>query len=65
MKMKAIFRVEFEAEDGPNANFFLERALDRASMAMKESIEQGTPGAEARTGIRQNSTSITVTSQIE
>jgi hypothetical protein len=22
MKMKAIFRVEFEAEDGPNANFF-------------------------------------------
>jgi hypothetical protein len=34
-------------------------------MAMKESIEQDTPGAEARTGIRQNSTSITVTSQIE
>jgi hypothetical protein len=65
MKMKAIFRVEFEAEDGPNANFFLERALDRASMALKDSIEQGAPGADARTGIRQNSTSITVTSQVE
>src|SRR6266550_1985579 len=56
MKMKAVFTVEFEAEDDANAKYFLERALDRASMGLKDSIEQGTPGAAAGTGIRQNST---------
>jgi hypothetical protein len=65
MKMKAIFTVEFEAEDGPNARYSLDRALDRASMALKQSIEEGTPGAAAGTGIRQNSTSIIVTNEIE
>jgi hypothetical protein len=65
MKMKAIFTVEFEAEDDANAKYFLERALDRASMGLKDSIEEGTPSAAAGTGIRQNSTSITVTSQVE
>jgi len=65
MKMKAIFTVEFEAKDGPNAHSFLEGALERASKALKDSIEQGTPGAAAGTGIRQDSTSIIVTSQVE
>jgi len=46
MKMKAVFTVKY----------FLERALDRASMGLKDSIEQGTPGAAAGTGIRQNGT---------
>ncbi len=63
MKMKAVFTVEFEAEDDANAKYFLERALDRASMGLKDSIEQGTPGAAAGTGIRQNSTSIIVTNR--
>lgn len=35
MKMKATFNVEYEAEDGVNARFFLERALDRAKMTLK------------------------------
>jgi hypothetical protein len=65
MKMKAIFTVEFEVEDGANAQSFLDQALDRASKALKDSIEQGAPGAAAGTGIRQNSTKIIVTSQVE
>ena len=66
MKMKAIFTVEFEAEDGGNARESLAGALDRASKALKDSIEQGTsPGANTKTGILQNSTNIIVTSQIE
>jgi hypothetical protein len=64
MKMKAIFTVEFEADDdGANAPYFLEQALARARAALKDSIEQGEPGAGAQTGIRPGSTSITVTSR--
>ena len=59
------FTVEFAAEDGANAKYFLEQAPDRASIALKDSIEQGTPGAAAGTGIRPNSTRIIVTSQVE
>jgi hypothetical protein len=66
MKMKAIFTVEFDAEDGENARESLEGALDRAKAALKQSIEQGAPpGAAAKTGIRPDSTSIIVTSQVE
>jgi hypothetical protein len=65
MKMKATFTVQFEADDGPDATSFLERALERASKALKDSIEQGTPGAAAGTGIRPNATGIIVTSQVE
>jgi hypothetical protein len=64
MKMKAIFTVEFEADDdGANAQYFLEQALARARAALRDSIEQGESGTGARTGIRAGSTSITVTSQ--
>lgn len=64
MKMKAIFTVEFEADDdGANAQYFLEQALARARPALKDSIEQGESGTGAQTGIRTGSTSITVTSQ--
>jgi hypothetical protein len=53
MKMKAIFTVEFEADDdGANAQYFVEQALARARAALKDSIEQGEPGTGARTGIR-------------
>jgi hypothetical protein len=66
MKVKSIFTVEFEAEDGENARESLAGALDRASKALKDSIEQGTsPGTATKTGILQNSTNIIVTSQIE
>jgi hypothetical protein len=65
MKMKATFTVEFEAEDGANARGSLEGALERASKALKDSIEQTTPGTAAGRGIRPNSTNIIVTSQIE
>jgi hypothetical protein len=65
MKMKATFNVEFEAENGVNAHSALEGALDRAKKALKDSIEEGTPGAAVGTGIRRNSTTIIVTSQIE
>jgi hypothetical protein len=42
MNMKAIFTVEFEADDdGANAQYFLEQALARARAALKNSIEQG------------------------
>ena len=64
MKMKAIFTVEFEADDdGANAPYFLEQALARARAALKDSIEQGEPGTGAQTGIRPGSTSIIVTSR--
>jgi hypothetical protein len=65
MKLKAIFTVEFEADDdGANAQYLLEQALARARVALKDSIEQGEPGStRAQTGIRPGSTSITVTSQ--
>jgi 5,10-methylenetetrahydrofolate reductase len=64
MKMKAIFTVEFEVEDGANAHAALDQALGRAETALKESIERSTPGA-AGMDVRPNSTSIAVTSQIE
>jgi hypothetical protein len=49
MKMKAIFTVEFEADDdGANARYFLEQALARARAALKDSIEQGEPGTGAQ-----------------
>jgi hypothetical protein len=64
MKMKAIFTVEFETDhDGANAQYFLEQALARARSALKDGIEQGKPGAGVQTGIRPDSTHITVTSQ--
>jgi 5,10-methylenetetrahydrofolate reductase len=65
MKMKAIFTVEFKAEDGANARDSLDGALERTSKALKDSIEQGTPSAASGTRIRPNSTSIIVTSQVE
>jgi hypothetical protein len=58
MKMKARFKVEFEAEDGSQSpQHVLELALTRAERGLKEIIEEGKPGA-ARTGIKRNSTRI-------
>jgi hypothetical protein len=64
MKMKTIFAVGFEVEDGANAHAALGQALDRAEAALKESIERKAPGA-AGMDVRPNSTSIAVSSQIE
>jgi hypothetical protein len=64
MKMKAMFTVEFEVEDGVNAHAALGQALERAEAALKESIERKAPGA-AGIDVRRNSTSIAVSSQIE
>jgi hypothetical protein len=63
MKMKAIFTVEFEVEDGANAHAALDQVLGRAETALKESIERSTPGA-AGMDVRPNSTSIAVTSNL-
>jgi hypothetical protein len=43
MKMKAIFSVEFEAEDGENARESLDGALDRAKMALKDGMSRARP----------------------
>ena len=64
MKMKAIFTVEFEVEDGANAHAAVGQALARAEAVLKESIERKGLGA-AGMDVRPNSTSIAVSSQIE
>jgi hypothetical protein len=62
MKLKATFDVECEAEGDAvhRARYYLELALARAQVALKDAIEQGIFGAAGGTGIRRNSTKIVV-----
>lgn len=64
MKMKAEFKVEFEAVGGSaNPRHQLKLALTRAERGLKDIIEEGKPGG-ARPGIKRNSTKIEVKSGI-
>jgi len=63
MKLKARFKVTFEAETGTQSpRHVLKRALARAERGLKEIIEEGSP-ATSGTGIKRNSTTIEVKSK--
>jgi hypothetical protein len=63
MKMKATFKIEYEAEDGfQSPRHILKLALSRAERGLKDNIEEGKPGT-VRTGIKRNSTKIEVKSK--
>jgi hypothetical protein len=63
MKMKATFKIEYEAEDGfQSPRHTLKLALSRAERGLKDNIEEGKAGT-ARTGIKRNSTKIEVKSK--
>jgi hypothetical protein len=62
MKLKATFDVECEAEGDADhrARYYLELALARAKVSLKDGIEKGILGRALGAGIRINSTKIVV-----